>query len=81
MIKLKAFVTGRIADIQAEIDALPAGCAWERNADSLGIDKAFYETALEVVDEYASEQAFEHYQQSRSFTARLDRMGCRGGTP
>lgn len=81
MIKLKAFVIARMAEIQAEIDALPPGCVWERNADSLGIDKAFYETALEVVDEYQSEQAFEHYQQSRCFSARLDRMGCRGGTP
>lgn len=49
------FVRNRIKDINAEILALEAGHVGERNADSLGIDVCFYETALEVWVEYVAE--------------------------
>ena len=75
MIEFKQFVAARILEIKAEIDALPPGSSSERNADSLGIDIAFYETGLEVFQDFEDERAHSHLQQSRAFTARLDRAG------
>lgn len=81
MIEFARFLAARILEIQAEIDALPAGCVWERNADSLGIDKAYYETGLQVFNEVQEAIAFERVKASKSLSARFERMGCRGGTP
>ena len=75
MIELKRFLVERIREIQFEIDELPEGGGYERNADSLGIDLAYYETGLEILDEYEGEQSWTRLQQSRAFTARLDRSG------
>jgi hypothetical protein len=53
------WVSARLVSIQAEIDALPAGYVGPRDADGLGIDLAFYGTALEVVKDYQDETAFD----------------------
>lgn len=68
MIEFKRFVAARMADIQRQIDDLPEYDKQGRAGDSLGIDLAFHQSALDVVDDYESERAFEL-------------KGCRGGTP
>ena len=50
------FVRLRIKDIKAEILALPDTYQGERSRDSLEIDIAFYETGLEVYQEYVQER-------------------------
>lgn len=55
MLTFPQFVAIRIAEIESEIQALPAGYRGERDADGLGIDIEFYKTASEVWTEYQQE--------------------------
>jgi len=75
MIEFKRFVAARMAEIQRQIDDLPEYDKEGRAGDSLGIDLAFHQSALDVVADYEGERSFARLQVSRSLSARLDRAG------